>query len=307
VTILRDGRVIDTVETADVTRADLASMMVGEEVVLDIEKEATEMGSPVLEVTDLHVKDDRGLDAVDGVDLDIKQGEIVGIAGVSGNGQTELAESLAGLRDPTAGTITVSGTELPTAEPQAFIDHGVSFIPEDRMKYGIAEDLSVMHNLVMKDIDAFGDGPGFDYEAAREHAEALIEEFDVKVPDSETPVGKLSGGNIQKVILARELSKEPDLLIANQPTRGVDVGAIESIRNTLLDQCADGTGILLVSEELDEVLQMSDRILVIHDGEIVHEVTRENADRDRIGQYMAEGSVDDAVDGESSPTGGVAN
>ena len=307
VTILRDGRIIDTVETADVTRSDMASMMVGEEVILDIEKETTEVGEPVLDVRNLEVKDDRGLDAVNGVDLAIREGEIVGIAGVSGNGQKELAEALAGLRDVAAGTVTVSGNDLEAASPKEFIDQGVSFIPEDRMKYGITEDLSVMHNLVMKDIDTFGEGKAFDYAAAREHAESLIDEYNVKVPNSATPIEKLSGGNIQKVILARELSRQPTLLIANQPTRGVDVGAIESIRNTLLDQCADGTGILLISEELDEVLQMSDRILVIHDGEIVHEVAREEADRDRIGQYMAEGAIEESPDGDAPHQGGVAN
>ncbi|MFB6156741.1 MAG: ABC transporter ATP-binding protein [Haloferacaceae archaeon] len=303
VTVLRDGRVVDTVATESVTRDQLASMMVGEEVLLDVEKGITEIGDPVLETAGLRAVDDRGVEALAGVDLTVREGEIVGIAGVSGNGQRELAECLVGLREPTGGSMSVDGVDLTGRSAKEFIGDGVAFIPEDRMRYGVAPDLSITHNLVMKDRDAYASTLGFDYDAARRRAEELIDEFDIKAPDAAAAVSKLSGGNIQKVILARELSADQRLLVANQPTRGVDVGAIEFIRNRLLEQCERGTGMLLLSEELDEILQMSDRILVMYEGEVVHEVAREDADRDRISQYMAEGRAATARSTDATTAG----
>lgn len=311
VTVLRDGARVDTVETADVTRSDLAEMMVGHEVLFEVEKAAVDPGEPILEANTIHARDQRGLPALNGVDVDIRAGEIVGIAGVSGNGQKELAECLVGVRDIEEGTITVGGTELTGDHPRAFIDEGVSFIPEDRMKYGLAPSVSVMHNATVKDYrnQRFGNRL-LDYGEIEAYADEIVETFDVRgIQDVRSvTAGDLSGGNMQKLIVGREIYRNPDVLIANQPTRGVDVGAIESIREYLLDQRKEGMGILLISEDLDEVMDLSDRVVVIYEGEFVHETRPEAADREEIGLMMTGGrgaseeSV--AVDGGgTTPTG----
>jgi simple sugar transport system ATP-binding protein len=288
VTVLRDGRRIDTVDTESVGEADLARMMVGRDVLFDVEREDATVGEPVMEATDLHATNDRGLEALHGVDLAVHAGKIVGIAGVSGNGQAELVESLVGLREVTEGRIEVGGRDLTGEPPRTFVDAGVSYVPEDRLGQACAPGLSVMYNLMLKTYRE-GSGPGVDYAAAKRHAADLIEAYDIRgVRDvTETQAGDLSGGNLQKLILARELSRDPDVLVANQPTRGVDVGAVEFLREALLEQRADGTGILLVSEDVDEVFALSDRVLVISEGEIVAETTPEAADRETVGLWMA--------------------
>jgi simple sugar transport system ATP-binding protein len=295
VTVLRDGSRIDTVETADVSRADLARMMVGRDVLFQIDKDEVTAGKPVLEASDLRTDDDRGIEALSHVDLTVHTGEIVGIAGVSGNGQIELAESLVGIRPVTDGTIRIDGADLTGAPPRTFIEHGVSFVPEDRHKHGCAESLSVMHNAILKGYtdEAFGDGIRLDYDASANYAETLVEDFDVRgVSDvAEMQAGELSGGNLQKLILAREMDRDPKLLVANQPTRGVDVGAIEYIRKGLIKQRDQGTGILLLSENLDEIFDLSDRILVMYEGKFVYEVTPEAADRRRVGLEMNGGEA----------------
>ncbi|ELZ22283.1 ribose ABC transporter ATP-binding protein RbsA [Halosimplex carlsbadense 2-9-1] len=296
VTVLREGETVGTVETGSVDQAELARLMVGREVLFSLDKERVEPGDPVLDASGLRAEDDRGIEALSGIDLSVRAGEIVGIAGVSGNGQRELAEALAGVRDPTAGTIAVDGRDL-TGEPaRSFVDGGVSFVPEDRHEYGCAEELSVMHNAALKELrdDRFDDGPFLDYDELERYAEEIVDEFDVRgVHDvSEVPAGDLSGGNLQKLILGRELVRDPDLLVAHQPTRGVDVGAIEFLREAILDQRAEGTGTVLISEDLDELFDLSDRLLVIYEGEIVHETTPEAADRERVGMRMT-GGVDD--------------
>jgi len=295
VTILRDGEGVGTVETADVDADALARMMVGRDVLFDVDKEPVATGETVLEASGLRATDDRGIDALAGVDLTIREGEIVGLAGVSGNGQKELAEALVGVRETTAGRITLGGEDLTHASPRTFIDSGVSFVPEDRHVEGCADDLSVMHNAVMKGYgdEAFSDGPWLDYEATAEYAERLVDEFDVRgITDvEEITAGELSGGNLQKLILAREMVREPDLLVANQPTRGVDVGAIEFIRERLVEQREQGTGVLLLSEDLDEIFDLSDRILVIYEGEIVYEATPAETSRRRVGLEMNGGDA----------------
>ncbi|WP_459191078.1 ABC transporter ATP-binding protein [Halosimplex sp. J119] len=297
VTVLRKGENVGTVDVSAVTRSDLAEMMVGREVLFELDREPAELGEPVLRAHGLEAEDDRGIEALSGIDLTVHQGEVVGIAGVSGNGQKELAEVLAGLRELTAGELVVDGADVTGAEPRAFVESGVSFVPEDRLRYGCGADLSVMHNAAMKDFrdDQYGSGAVLDYEELRAHAEALVEAFDVRgVHDvAETEAGELSGGNLQKLILAREIHRDPDLLVANQPTRGVDVGAIEYIRETLLDQRTEGTGIVLLSEDLDEIFDLSDRVLVIYEGEIVHETTPEQADREQVGLEMTGGGEAD--------------
>lgn len=306
-TILREGKTVGTAPVSEVTRTGLAEMMVGREALFQLDKDRIDPGESVLELQNVHADNDRGIEALSGIDLSVRAGEVVGIAGVSGNGQTELAEVAAGIRQPTAGTISVDGTDLTGAEPKRFVDNDVSFVPEDRLRYGCAEELSVMHNAAMKEFtdDRFGSRT-LDYEELAAYAEQLVAEFDVRgVSDvTETTAGDLSGGNLQKLILARELARDPAVLVANQPTRGVDVGAIEFIRETLLDQRADGTGTILLSEDLDELTDLSDRILVIYEDEFVHETTPEQADRDRIGLEMTGGraagsrSAQPVADGE---------
>jgi simple sugar transport system ATP-binding protein len=283
---------------------------VGREVLFRIEDESTtRRGESIVDVGDLRAEDDRGVEALSGIDLGVHEGEIVGVAGVSGNGQRELAECLVGIRESTDGRIRVGDRDLTNQPPRAFVDAGVSYIPEDRYEFGCTPDRSVLANAALKDSRSFG-RVFFDRSAARAHAERLVEEFDVRVPDVETPANKLSGGNLQKLICGRELSRDPAFLVASQPTRGVDVGAIEYIRQVLLDQRDEGTGILLISEDLDEVIEMSDRVVVLYEGEIVHETDAAAADRDRIGRYITggrgAGEVDDASAGGAPETPPVA-
>jgi len=308
VTVLRDGEQVGTVVTAEMDQKDFARMMVGREVLFEIEKDSVSTGDAVVQATDLRADNERGIEALSGVDLTVHEGEIVGLAGVSGNGQKELAETLVGVREPTGGTIRVNGTDLTGASPRQFVENGVSFVPEDRHEDGCAEDLSIMHNAVMKGYtdDEFGDGLRFDYDATAAYAETLVEEFDVRGINDVTEIdaGELSGGNLQKLILAREMVRGPDLLVANQPTRGVDVGAIEFIRERLLDQRKAGTGVLLLSEDLDELFDLSDRILVIYEGEIVHETAPADADRRQIGLEMNGGGDPDQGTDEVAVDGG---
>jgi simple sugar transport system ATP-binding protein len=307
VTVLREGQRVDTVATEDVTRSDLARMMVGREVLFSLDKEPVEAGSPVLRAENLRVDDERGIEALSGVDLTVRAGEIVGIAGVSGNGQKELAEALVGLRELTEGTVSIGDANLTGAHPRRFVDEGVSFVPEDRHRYGCAEDLSIMHNATMKDFrdEMFGRGPFLEYDELERYAETLVEAFDIRGAHdvAEMEAGDLSGGNLQKLILARELYRNPRLLVANQPTRGVDVGAIEYLRTTILDQRDDGTGTVLISEDLDEIFDLSDRILVLYEGEFVHETTPAAADRERVGLEMTGG---EGTAGASDDTDGTA-
>jgi len=307
VTVLRDGRTVDTVDTDTVDGNDLARMMVGRDVLFTLDRDPVELGDPALSVRGLRADDDRGIEALSGVDLTVREGEIVGVAGVSGNGQRELAESLVGVREPTAGEIEVGGVSLTGESSRAYVDNGVSFVPEDRHEYGCAEELSVMHNAALKDVrdDRFDDGPFLDYGKLRDHAEEIVSEFDVRGVDdvAETPAGDLSGGNLQKLILGRELHRDPDLLVAHQPTRGVDVGAIEFLREALLDQRERGTGTVLISEDLDELFDLSDRLLVIYEGEFVYETTPKEADRELVGMRMTGGR--EAVDDEGDADGRV--
>lgn len=293
VTVLREGKCVDTIDTETVTEAELAEMMVGREVLFDIEQEEHPLGDLVLKTENLCAEDERGVEAVQGVDFDLQEGEVVGIAGVSGNGQRQFAECLAGVREPTNGSIRIRDTDFAGKGPAKYIDAGVSYIPEDRLEHGCAPNKTVRENLIIKKIDDFQNGLFLDTAATRDYAGRLVEEFDIRVSDIDVEAGKLSGGNLQKLIVARELSRDPDILIANQPTRGVDVGAIEYIRSVLLEQRNNGTGIVLISEDLDELTSLSDRIVVMFEGEIVHETPAETADKTRISQYMNRGKIVD--------------
>jgi simple sugar transport system ATP-binding protein len=293
VTVLRDGEHVDTVVTDEVSESDLAEMMVGREVLLDVDVERRKPGAPVLQTDDLRVENDRGIEAVDGVDLTVHEGEVVGVAGVSGNGQRELVEAVAGVRETTAGTITVDDATLAGGTAREFVEAGVAYIPEDRHKYGCAPGLDLTRNAIMKtyrsnEYDRIG-GVGLDYAAATAYAEQIVEDFDVRVPNVDVRARDLSGGNLQKFIIGRELSRNPRLIVANQPSRGLDVGAIEYVQSVMLDQREANSGILLVSEDLDEVMELSDRVIVMYDGEFVYETTAEQANRDTIGAYMTRG------------------
>ncbi|MGB8648623.1 MAG: ABC transporter ATP-binding protein [Anaerolineae bacterium] len=274
VTVLRDGRVVGRVSTPETNEKELARLMVGREVITAWAKPAMPQGETVLSVKGLTVIGDKGVPALKDVTLAVHAGEIVGLAGVSGNGQRELAETIAGMRRASQGTITVLGKDVTNRPPREMIRAGVAFIPEERMTMGVVRDFSVQENVIL---ETHGDnplahGPFMDFGQIVDHTRQLVREYDVKTPSLDTPVKNLSGGNIQKLILARELSRRPRLLVAAQPTRGVDIGATEYIHTRLVEQRNQGTAILLISEDLDEILQMADRIVVMYEGQVVGDV-----------------------------------
>ncbi len=272
ITVLRQGRVTAAgIRPADTSRAELANLMVGRKVMFDLEKVSQEPGVVVLELTDVRADNDKRLPALRGVSLTVRSGEIVGIAGVAGNGQSELGEVITGLRPATGGQIYINGKEVTNRNPRVSIDLGVAHVPEDRLHVGTAPNLSITDNVIMKTYrkPPLARRTRLDREAARARAVRLKEQYTILAPSIDTPARMLSGGNLQRVILARELSDEPVLLIAMQPTRGLDVGAIEGVQRLLLEQRENGAAILLVSEELEEIFLLSDRILVIYEGEIV--------------------------------------
>jgi ABC-type uncharacterized transport system ATPase subunit len=273
ITVLRRGKVVDTVPRAGATQESLARAMVGREVLLRVDKTPAEPGEPVLSVRDLHALDDRGLEVVRRVSFEVRAGEIVGLAGVDGNGQSELIDSLAGLRKPTTGEITLAGKNVTGASASSILDLGLGHIPEDRQRRGLVLEFSLADNLALHDFDKSPYSrlgwlhPKRIIGAARK----LLQQFDVRGGSPQTRASSLSGGNQQKVVLAREMSRNPRVLIAAQPTRGLDVGAIEFVHRRLIEARDAGEAVLLVSLELEEVLSLSDRILVIYEGEIVAE------------------------------------
>lgn len=288
VTVLRKGKVTAQGKSLEgMTTRKLAQLMVGREVIFNVVKEEREAGEVVLEMKDVHAINNKGLPALRGVSLQVHSGEILGIAGVGGNGQSELAETITGLRE-CAGVIEINGEEITNQPPIQAIDRGVSHIPEDRTAVGSAPNLSITENAIMKGYakEPIGNGWSINFAKAGEHAQKLKKEYNILAPNVRTPAGKLSGGNLQKLILAREISCTPKLIVAMQPTRGLDVGAIEAIQTLLLEQRQAGAAILLISEELDELLTLSDRIAVISDGKIMGTVLAEEADIDDIGMMM---------------------
>lgn len=308
VTVLRDGRNVGTIATRDTDRKALAEMMVGRELKLNPERPPVEIGRPRLEIRGLSADNDRGVPALRHVSLDVRAGEIVGLAGVSGNGQPELAGVIAGLRPATGGQVFIDGVEITHASPGAIIEKGLAFIPEERNRDGQIKEFSVSENLILRDIDQppLSRRTFLNFTAIARWAGELVQRFNVKTPSLDTPMKSLSGGNVQKVILARELSRRPKVLVAAQPTRGVDIGATEYIRDLLIMERARGTATLLISEDLDEIFALSDRIAVIFDGQIMGLVERADASAERVGLLMAgvaEGvSAEAAVDeSRSSP------
>ncbi|NNE95971.1 MAG: ABC transporter ATP-binding protein [Acidimicrobiales bacterium] len=292
VTVLRDGKYIGSAVTADSSQESLAEMMVGRSVVLRVDKDDAEPGEPVLQVRDLRVRDDRGSDAVEGMSFEVRSGEILGIAGVEGNGQRELVEAITGIRKSEAGSIIFGTTDLTNGTPREVSEWGVAHIPEDREKDGLVDRYSVADNMVLNTYFKMPFASrGLRVQAAiRKWARRLIEKFDVRPRTITSPVSSLSGGNKQKVIVARELSAENKLIVASQPTRGVDVGSIEFIHNQLVHQRDKGKAVLLVSAELDEILSLSDRIAVVYEGEVVATLDGATATREEVGLLMAGGS-----------------
>ena len=289
VVVLRDGKVVGTTTPKETNEAGLAQMMVGRSVVLEVEKGVANPGKPVLTVKDLEVFDDRDLLAVKGVDLEVRSGEIFGIAGVEGNGQRELVEAICGMRERAKGEVLVSGAVTKDMHPHAVHEAGVSHIPEDREKHGLVSSYSISDNLILNQFDQapFARGWFRNMSEIRKNADLLVKKFDIRTTSPAALASSLSGGNKQKVVIARELSQDLQVLIAAQPTRGVDVGSIEFIHKQLIAARDNGAGVLLVSAELDEIISLSDRIAVMSAGKIVAIIDSKGADRDYIGRLMA--------------------
>jgi general nucleoside transport system ATP-binding protein len=287
ITVLRRGKKIDTVPREGATQESLARAMVGREVLLRVEKPPTKQGDVLLDVEDLNVLDDRGIEKVRAVSFQVHAGEIVGIAGVDGNGQTELIDAIAGLRSIASGSVRVAGRELRHASAREMLDAGVGHIPEDRQRRGLVLEFTIAENIALHD---YAEPPDAKWgwlfpQRLVERARTLIREFDVRGGGPLTRAGGLSGGNQQKVVVAREIARDPKVLIAAQPTRGLDVGAIEYLHRRLVEERDEGRAILLISLELEEILALSDRILVLYEGEIVGEHAGEVSE-DEIGLEM---------------------
>ena len=288
VTVLRKGTKIGTIETERATPKLLARMMVGRDVVFELEKPKAKEGKPLLIVRDLWVKNDLGLDAVKGLTFEVKAGEIFGIAGVEGNGQSELVEAITGLRKAEKGEIYIEDNEITNLNPLEIFQLGVAHIPEDRHKWGLILDFTIYENMVLGKHRFYPYVKGYflDYEYIMRETEQLVKSFDIVVNDISAPAKSLSGGNQQKVIVAREFSKNPKVVIASQPTRGLDVGSTEYIRKKLLEYRTKGAGVLLVSADLDEVLQLSDRIAIMYEGEFMGVYKPSELDEEKIGLLM---------------------
>jgi simple sugar transport system ATP-binding protein len=291
VTVLRGGRSVATVPAAEATLRSLASLMVGREMDRAPAPRARTAGDPVLELADVWADGDRGGPALRGASLVVRGGEIVAVAGVAGNGQRELAETVAGMRPATGGAIRIAGKAIRGGDPRSAIAAGVAYVPEDRLGTGVAPSLSIAANLALKGYrePQASRGPLLRLGRIRERAVELIERYRIAAPGPSAPARLLSGGNLQKVVLAREFSGRPRLLVAAAPTRGLDVGAIETVHAYLRDAAADGVGVLLISEDLDEILLLADRIAVMYEGAIVGETAREEANVEEIGLLMAGG------------------
>jgi simple sugar transport system ATP-binding protein len=296
ITVLRQGKQVDTVPREGATQEGLARMMVGREVVLRVEKTPAQPGEPLLVAENLVVVDDRGLEACRGVSFEVRAGEIVGLAGVDGNGQTELIDTLTGLRQSESGTIVAAGRDITDATAREVLENGVGHIPEDRQRRGLVLDFTLAENLALHDFRTPPESRlGWLYPRRLvERARRLLAEFDVRGGGPETPAASLSGGNQQKVVVAREVSRDPRILVAAQPTRGLDVGAIEFVHRRLIAERDEGRAILLVSFELDEILSLSDRILVIFEGRIVGEYPP-TVSEEELGFAMTGGRRDEAA------------
>jgi simple sugar transport system ATP-binding protein len=295
IAVLRRGAVVGEADPATATESELAEMMVGRPVELTVSKGEAHPSETVLEVDGLKVLNVNERLAVNGVTFEVRKGEIVGIAGVQGNGQTELIEALTGLRDTVAGSVKIGGRDMTNATPREIHEASVAHVPEDRQRSGLVLSFSLTENFVLDSYykEPFSHGVRMDWPASRAEAERLVEEFDVRTPSTEVEAGNLSGGNQQKVIVAREFGRDVSLVIAAQPTRGIDVGSIEFIHERIVEERDRGAAVLIVSTELDEVMAISDRILVMFDGKIVAEKRPDQTTNTELGLYMA-GAVNES-------------
>ena len=289
ISVLRDGRLIGTRSTSDTTKQSLANWMVGREIGFAPDRGEVQRGEVRLELEDVSCGSDRGTPGLRGVSVEVRSGEILGIAGVSGNGQRELAEAITGLRKVTGGKVRLEGEDVTNMLPAELTDRMLSYIPEERMKDGMIKDFSVAENMVLREhqkppYSRFG---FLNLREISQNSDNLIAKFQVKTPSHETLAKNLSGGNIQKVVIARELSRNPRVIVAAQPTRGLDIGATEYVRQQLIEQRVGGAAVLLISEDLDEILALSDRIAVIYEGQIMDILPREKATPQKLGLLMA--------------------
>ncbi|MDH3606346.1 MAG: ABC transporter ATP-binding protein [Acidimicrobiia bacterium] len=296
VTVLRDGRNAGTVDTRDTDKADLARRMVGREFSLTRSLPRVDAGPPLLEIEDAHAVTARGTPALRGVSLTVNGGEIVGLAGVSGNGQVQLAQAIAGLHSLTSGHIRISGAATEGRSVRKLMDQGLGYVPEERNRDGMIKEFSIAENLILRDPanPEFVRRGLFRFGRIDEHGAHLIERFAVKTPSASVPISSLSGGNAQKVILARELDRDPSVLVVAQPTRGLDIGASEFIRDQIVAARSRGTAVLLLSEDLEELLALSDRVATIFDGRLMGIVDREEADPSLLGLMMAGETLEQA-------------
>ncbi|MFC6872231.1 ABC transporter ATP-binding protein [Halobellus marinus] len=315
ITVLRDGKNVGTVDADATTREELAELMVGREVLLDVNRPPAEAGDVVAAASDIVVDDDRGVRAVDGVSFEIRAGEVFGIAGVDGNGQSELVAALTGLQPPDDGQIRFLGEEITDTSRRRRIESGMAYIPEDRQERGIVMDFDLIENALLgsQHSPEFGPNGRIDWDATRDHAEQIIDDYDVRTPGATTSSESLSGGNQQKFIVGREFARDPELVVASHPTRGVDVGSIEFIHERLLELRQQGVAILLVSSKLEEVQGLSDRLAVMYEGEFIDVVDPTETTEEELGLLMAgerpesRGTEDAKTTGttpEDAPTGG---
>jgi simple sugar transport system ATP-binding protein len=291
ITVLRDGKAVGTVDGATTSEQELARMMVGRDVLFEGQERTTEPGAVTLEVEDLRVRDDRGLEQVNGIDLSVRAGEVLGIAGVDGNGQAELVEAITGLRPVESGTVTFDERDITETSRRERIESGIAYIPEDRQEEGLVQDYDLVRNALLgnQTIEPYVDGGFVDWDTVREHAAEIVAEYDVQPPHVEAESASLSGGNQQKFVVGRELKRDPDLVVASHPTRGVDIGSIEFIHGRLHEMRDEGMAILLVSSKLDEVQKLSDRLAVIHEGEFVDVVDPDDVTEEELGLLMGGG------------------
>ncbi|QLC34449.1 ABC transporter ATP-binding protein [Halarchaeum sp. CBA1220] len=307
ITVLRDGKHVASVPAAEATREALAEYMVGRQVDMQFERSDAEPGDPVLTVEDVSVRDDRGVPAVTGASFGVREGEVFGVAGVDGNGQSELVEAITGLRSAESGTVSFDGADVTETPRRERIDCGMAYIPEDRQERGLVMDFDLVENAILGSQHAapFAERGQIDWGSAREHAEDVVETYDVRPPDVDARSAALSGGNQQKFIAGREFERDPRLVVATHPTRGVDIGSTEFIRRRLLDLRDEGRAVLLVSSKLDEVQGLSDRLAVMYEGDLMAVVEPDDVTEEELGLLMA-GEYPDGFDAESAAETEVA-
>jgi len=289
ITVLRDGESIGTVDAGETSEEELARMMVGREIQFDRPSRDPPEGDAVLEATQLHVRDSRDLEQVSGASLAVREGEILGIAGVQGNGQTELVEALTGLRDVDSGSVRFHGRDITDTNRRQRIEDGIAYIPEDRTVEGLVQDYTLVRNALLgnQTVEPFADNGLIDWSAVDTHAEDIIREYDVQPPDKSTEAKSLSGGNQQKFVVGREIEHDPDVMVASHPTRGVDIGSIEFIHDRLFELRESGMAIVVISSKLDEIRKLSDRIAVMYEGEFIGTADPEETTEEEIGMLMA--------------------